>query len=91
MAFTGIKLNFSDDGECVEIVRGKEILPHRIDLIEERLDKGQIDGLDEMFFNYSLENCRNASTKADVEKENLLIQRFFEILHNDGGTSPDAA
>lgn len=89
MAFSGIKLNFKGN-ECVSIARGKEVLPHRVDIIEDKLNRMDLAGLSDMFFNFTLKDCRNASTRDQIKKENKLAQKYFKLLETEG-LSPDAA
>jgi len=87
--FTGVKLSFSDKGECIKITRGKKILPHRVDLIEKKLNNKNLSGIEDMFFNFELKNCLTASTIKHIQKENELLEQYFKIL--DGGLAPDVA
>lgn len=87
--FTGVKLSF-EDGECVKINRGIEILPHRVDVIQDRLDRKELSGLDKLFFNFAVPDCRNASTRDQLKKEQQLFVKFLKLIQPSGFT-PDAA
>ena len=88
--FTGIKLNFSEDGECVKIIRGREVLPHRVDLIKQKLSNCDLSGIENMFFNFTLKGCRTASTAKHIKIENALVEQYFNLIET-GGFTPDAA
>ena len=99
--FTGISLNFGNNGEA-EVVHAKKILPHRLDLIEARLEKKELKGLDDMFFTFKVpEECRTRLTRDDVTRENRLYETFLRLskkiidfpdqFPKQIDTSPDAA
>ncbi len=86
--FTGIKLKFSADGECTDIVRGKEEIPHRVDIIAQKMAAREYDVLANMFFKFNIRDCRNASTIDQIRQEQNLFEEYCKIMEP---TTPDAA
>jgi hypothetical protein len=77
MPVSGLKLNFNDDGE-VEVKKGKRQLPHRVELVEQAFAEERYEDAWQMIFNFSLRNCRHATNKALLERENKIFERLNE-------------
>lgn len=87
--FSGIKLKFSGDGECTQIVHGKEQIPHRVDIIQQKMNAREYDALANMFFKFDVPACRNASTIDHIRRERILFDQYCQ--HTESGIAPDAA
>jgi len=95
--FTGIKLNFSPTGEAT-ITKGEVIMPHRIDLIRNKLDSGDLENIENMFFCLDVPDCKNNSKREHIVQENGLFLRYLKLsdpnvidLYPNTGFSPEAA
>lgn len=79
-AFTGLRLNFGkNEDDEPKIIFGEAILPHRVDIIEARLDRLELSGLDEMFFNYKVPNCKNETPSTYRLRENQAFEKYLRI------------
>jgi hypothetical protein len=66
-----------DNKGKVEGVAGKKILPHRIELIETAIkQKKPKNNIAEMFFNFQLKDCRNESSRKEIEIESSLFDEW---------------
>ena len=73
MKITGFSLNKGKDGEFVA-KPGKQILPHRIDLIKKlMLTK---NNLDNVFFNFNISEYDTCSTLNQIDEEIKLFEQY---------------
>ena len=82
MAITGFSFKKDDSGN-VSGVAGKKVLPHRYILIREAINKRTKSEkeISEMFYNFQLPDCRNASSLEELDKEGeLMLHWFNEVL-----------
>jgi len=73
MTTTGFSFKKDKSGEAVA-VPGKKKKPHRVELISDLINKGGDPS--EMFFNFQLEDCENASNAEMIKKENDLFEKW---------------
>lgn len=83
MKFSGLKLNFDEDGE-VKAEKGKKILPHRVELIEEAFEEKRYDDAAGMIGNYSLRNCFHRTNKEMLEREMIVADKLIKIFESEG-------
>jgi len=77
--FTGLKINFNEEGEA-KVVAGEKIKPHRLDLLKEKIAAEDIMGLDSVFFNFHVPGHRNISTLEQIQEEQKLYQTYKQKL-----------
>jgi len=76
--FTGISLKFDESGTA-KVVKAKEIMPHRLDLIERKMKANDFLGLEDMFFTSKVAHCRTALTRDHVIRENKLYETYLKL------------
>jgi hypothetical protein len=81
MKITGFSFKKTNDGEVVG-VSGKEIIPHRLDLIKSAINAGKNNNdIDNMFFNFDLPDCENGTTLEQMHEEAELYRNWKSNLH----------
>lgn len=86
--YTGLKLSFSEDKETASATTGKRIQPHRVDLIQKLMDAGELDNLNELFFNFNVPGYQTASTREHIVRESALLDAYWLIM--DGKKTYDS-
>jgi hypothetical protein len=79
MKCSGLKLNFTEDGE-VSVKEGKIQLPHRIDLMRQAFEKKEYDSVLEMAYNLSVQDCIHASSRSHIEQENDIVNQTIKSM-----------
>ena len=74
---TGFKFKISKD-EIVPMA-GEPVLPHRIDLIKEKMKNKQYQDCWKLFFNFDLDNCVTSLNDEQLEEEMKLYNSFILI------------
>jgi hypothetical protein len=82
MNISGLKLNFTED-DIVEVEKGKRQLPHRVELIEQAFEEKRYEDALEMLFNFNTRNCRNATGKEMLARENIVCDKLMEIIEKE--------
>ena len=77
---SGLKLNFTNNGESVNFEKGKSLLPHRTEYIKKKLDVLDFTGLDDIFFEDPVPDHNNESTLKQAYIEGQLMNRYIELL-----------
>jgi len=60
---------------------GKEIFPHRIDIIKEKMARGEDPG--DLFFNFQTPGCENALTAEQMKEESELFDQYLRKFHEE--------
>jgi len=76
MAITGFSFKKTQDGKVIG-VPGKKQRPHRVELISNMIDQGEDPS--DVFFNFHMEDCENASGADLIKKENKLFKKWEKI------------
>ena len=91
MKVSGLRLNFAKnkktdnpeqidpDKSSVTIELGT-VTTHRTDLIKEKLDNKDYEDVGDMFFNFDVPDCVNASSRELIEVENKLYDEYMEVV-----------
>jgi len=74
---SGLKLNFDEKGQASAIA-GEKIKPHRVEMLKEKIDKNELDGLEDLFFNFHVSGCKNISTWDQIQEEQRLYRIYLE-------------
>jgi len=78
VATSGLKLNFSEDGE-VKVKKGEKQLPHRSELVREAFEKGDYLKVCDMAWNFNTRGCKNGSTLEQLDIEYELLMKARDI------------